>query len=312
MKPDNSFGSRKSSRRVRLIGTVLSLGLLITLLWRQDWAQIAQSLANLPWWILLLSFTFLALRHAFNALRWFWLVRAQDIPLSYARSLQLVFAGLFVSNFLPSMVGGDVVRITGVMVIARNRVAGAASVVVDRLVGVFGMFFVLPFSLPLIKIILAEGGLAGLIGSTVAGQRSREVFQRGVQRSKEALAMWWNRPFSLVQALLTSWLAVASYLFSAWMMTRGVGMQVSIFDVAGVSVLTYFLTMIPLSINGYGVRELAIVGFYTQLGATVEQAMAFALVTRILFLLVSLPGAAWAGNVLPSRAQKLEQGDESS
>ncbi len=312
MKPDNSFGSRKSSRRVRLIGTVLSLGLLITLLWRQDWAQIAQSLANLPWWILLLSFTFLALRHAFNALRWFWLVRAQDIPLSYARSLQLVFAGLFVSNFLPSMVGGDVVRITGVMAIARNRVAGAASVVVDRLVGVFGMFFVLPLSLPLIKIILAEGGLAGLIGSTVAGQRLREVFQRGVQRSKEALAMWWNRPFSLVQALLTSWLAVASYLFSAWMMTRGVGMQVSIFDVAGVSVLTYFLTMIPLSINGYGVRELAIVGFYTQLGATVEQAMAFALVTRILFLLVSLPGAAWVGNALPSRAQKLEQGDESS
>lgn len=299
-------------RRLRLIGTFLSLGLLAILLWRQDWSQIVRSLSDLPWWILLLSTFFLLLRHAFNAVRWYWLVRAQDIPLSYPRSLQLVFAGLFVSNFLPGMVGGDVVRITGVVAVARNRVAGAASVIVDRLVGMFGMLFVLPFGIPLIKVVIAKGGLSGLVGSTVAGGRFKSLFQRGVRRSLDALALWWNRPSSLVQALISSWLAVASYLVSAWLMTHGLDMGVTFTEVAGVTVLTYFLTMIPLSINGYGLRELVIVGFYTQMGATVEQATAFALVTRILFLLVSLPGAAWVGNILPSRDPQPGEGDERS
>jgi uncharacterized membrane protein YbhN (UPF0104 family) len=86
-----------------------------------------------------------------------------------------------------------------------------------------------------------------------------------------------------------------------WTLATGLGITVSLAEVAGISAITYYLTIIPLSINGYGIRELAIVGLYTQLGSTTEQASALALITRFVFMLVSLLGVIWVGKVLEYR-----------
>ena len=137
---------------LRVAGTVLSILLLLWLLWRQDWNAILNSIKGLPLWIFLVSFGLLIIRHTWNAVRWFILVRAQDIPIRFSKALKLVVTGLFASNFLPSMVGGDVVRIAGIIQESDDRIAGAASVIVDRVMGVIGMLFVLPFSAPLISL----------------------------------------------------------------------------------------------------------------------------------------------------------------
>jgi uncharacterized membrane protein YbhN (UPF0104 family) len=298
--------------RLRVGGTILSFGLLILLLWRQDWSMIFRAMISVPAWALIAGLAFLLMRHACNTARWVFLVRAQEIPLTYRRALQLVFAGLFVSNFLPSMVGGDVVRIAGVISVSRSKVAGAASVVVDRLIGVFGMLFVLPFSFPLLKGLISSGGILGF-GLTTSDGRWMEVLKKSVRRGSEALRLWLHRPYSLGLALLASWMAVFSYLICVWILARGLGIPVGLKEVAGVSALTYFLTLIPISINGYGLRELAILGFYTQLGATSEQAAALALITRVFFLLVSVLGVFWIGKVVPEGVDEvLQRGKEPS
>jgi uncharacterized membrane protein YbhN (UPF0104 family) len=288
--------------KLRLAGTLLSILLLIWLLWQQDWGVILASMKELSVWVILAILLLLLVRHAWNTTRWFILVRAQRIPISFLRALQLVFSGLFVSNFLPSMVGGDVVRIAGILQESENRVAAVASVVVDRLVGVIGMLFVLPFSGPLLSLVFTEGLLiGGITDSKPRGWRLR--LRTGLNKLVESLKIWLNRPSWLALALLASWIAVFTYLCGLLLLAKEIGIPVNLMDVAGATALTYFITIIPLSINGYGLRELAILAFYTHFGASTEQATLLALITRVLFLLVSLPGALWVGKILPGKVR---------
>ncbi|HNT54576.1 MAG TPA: lysylphosphatidylglycerol synthase transmembrane domain-containing protein, partial [Anaerolineaceae bacterium] len=98
-------------RIVRWVGTLLSLGLFVFLLARQDWAELWQALSFMPMWAILLAFGLYLSGQLANALRWWILLRAQNVSLSFGQALQLVFAGAFASNFLPSTIGGDALRI---------------------------------------------------------------------------------------------------------------------------------------------------------------------------------------------------------
>jgi uncharacterized membrane protein YbhN (UPF0104 family) len=235
-------------------------------------------------------------------------VRAQQIPFRFSRALKLVFIGLFASNFLPSMVGGDVVRVAGIFQDSEDRVAGAASIVVDRVVGVIGMLFVLPLSAPLIKLILSEGFFFGGI-SGIPDEKWTQPIREGFRKVVASLKIWLSQPGWLFLALCVSWMGVLTYLIGVLILAKDLGIPVTLTDVAGATALTYFITMVPLSINGYGLRELAILSFYTHFGATSEQAALLALITRFMFLLVSLPGSLWVGDVL-SRERKFMQSFE--
>jgi hypothetical protein len=65
----------------------------------------------------------------------------------------------------------------------------------------------------------------------------------------------------------------------------------------GITAMTYLITLLPISINGYGLRELAITFFYMRLGASAEQATIFALLSRFLLMAATIPGVLWLGNL---------------
>ena len=90
-------------------------------------------------------------------------------------------------------------------------------------------------------------------------------------------------------------------MLAIWVTAQGLGMSVTVTQVAGVTGLTYLLTLIPVSINGYGIREAAMVALYAQLGAVAEQASALALISRLLMMAVTLPGAAALPGLLTLR-----------
>lgn len=273
---------------------MLSIGLLIWLFGRQDWGELRKLAKSIPLATLLLSMILLYARVFFHTLRWMVLLRAQSINIGIRRALGLQMAGLFASNFLPSTVGGDFARFVGVIPETKNRVAGAASIVVDRAMGVIGMLFVLPLGLPLLGDLV--NGLA--IGSIGSRWSIPNPIRDALVRLREALSLWASRPSSLGLALIASWAGILSSLLSILLVARGLAIPVDFAEVAGATALTYFVTLIPLSINAYGVRELGVLALYTQLGATPEQAAALAIITRTLQLLTSLPGALGLRRIL--------------
>src|SRR3990170_195396 len=166
MDPSASLPRRTWLWRLRILGTVGSLTLLGWLMARQDWEALLGYARRLPALSLALGLGLTAITQLFNVGRWWALLRGQKIRLGYFEAARLAFAGLFASNFLPSTIGGDVVRILGATRASRSRLSGAATVAMDRAVSVFSMLFLLPFSGPLIGSLL--GRASALAGSTGA------------------------------------------------------------------------------------------------------------------------------------------------
>ncbi len=74
--------------------------------------------------------------------RWYVLVRALDLPFTLGEAIRLGLVGTFYNVFLPGSVGGDLVK---AFYIAHGqpgrRAAAVATVVIDRLVGLFGLLW---------------------------------------------------------------------------------------------------------------------------------------------------------------------------
>jgi uncharacterized membrane protein YbhN (UPF0104 family) len=151
--------------------------------------------------------------------------------------------------------------------------------------GVFAMLFVLPLSTPLL------GSLLAALGVAVDRIELPSSLRSAARRVWEATALWLKSPISLVLALLAAWIGILSYFVFIWALARGLGIDVDLIQVAGITAVTYFIALIPFTINAYGLRELSVIAFYSTLGASTEQAAALALLSRFLILISSLPGA---------------------
>ena len=82
-------------------------------------------------------------------------------------------------------------------------------------------------------------------------------------------------------------------------------MELSFWLVAGMYTLTYFVTLVPISINGIGVQELSMTFLLVQLGGlSSSESATIALLTRVLFILTSLPGAFFLPSILAAMNEK--------
>ncbi len=302
------FDKRLTSKAIRWAGTAIASGLFAWLLVRQDWHTTWKNLMLLNGWLIPLALTLYFAGMLANAARWHVLLRAQLAPVSFFETVKIVFVGAFVSNFLPSTIGGDAVRIVYVRRYFSGWAVGAASVVMDRLLNVLSFFITLPFSfIPFgaqLLSILKIGQVAGsaLLASTfVPGEKKGRSWKQTFVQVKEALELWRSQPWQLALAFVISWLSNFVMFLGVWVISRGLGIQVALYQVMGINVLTYLLTLLPISVNGYGVREVAMAALYMQLGATLEQASTLALITRFFMLMQTLPGVLWLPQILPAR-----------
>jgi hypothetical protein len=307
------FDKRLASKAIRWTGTVLATGLFGWLLVRQDWHTTWKNLALLNGWLIPLALALYYAGMLANAARWHVLLRAQNAPVSFFETVKIVFVGAFVSNFLPSTIGGDAVRIVYMRRYFSGWAVGAASVVMDRLLNVLSFFITLPFSfitfgaqlLSILKIGQVAGGVM-LAGAFVPDEKKGRSWKQTFVQVKEALVLWRSQPWQLALAFVISWLSNFVMFLGVWVISRGLGIQVALYQVMGINVLTYLLTLLPISVNGYGVREVAMATLYMQLGATLEQASTLALITRFFMLMQTLPGVLWLPQILPAR-QAIEE-----
>ena len=74
-------------------------------------------------------------------LRWYVLVRAQDLPFRLTDAVRLGLIGFFFSSFLPGSVGGDLVKAAALARQQSRRTVAVATVIMDRLIALWGLFW---------------------------------------------------------------------------------------------------------------------------------------------------------------------------
>ena len=114
---------------------------------KEGWGDILIAFQQAALWRLGLIILLTLISRLAVAGRWHTLLRGADIQTTYLQTVRITFAGLFASNFLPTTIGGDVVRLGGAIRMGYDRALVLASLVVDRLVGMAGMAMAAPLAL---------------------------------------------------------------------------------------------------------------------------------------------------------------------
>jgi len=303
------------STLLRILATALALALMIFLLSQQGWEQIAEAIGRIQLWRFLAALLLMFLSRFFVLGRWHVLLRSGNVDSKISQSARITFAGLFANNFLPSTVGGDLARLGGALQLGFDGAVSAASLVADRVIGLLGMFMVLPIGL---QKLLAFNGILPLSYSVPLALFASEAWLGKLlsrlkslsQRVFKALKIWVNHPRALLASLLFTLLHMTSLFSAIFVLLDGMGDSLSFALIAGLWSLVYVITLLPFTINALGLQEVTISFAFTQLGGvSAANSLVLALLIRTLFLITSLPGALFLSDVLPGITQARQKLD---
>lgn len=283
---------------IRWIGTLLSLGLFAWLVTRLDWPLLADKLAGLNPWALALALGLYLASQAFNTLRWCVLLWAHAVPITFWQAFRIAWSGIFASNFLPSTIGGDGLRMAAILPYTRSKSLAFGSVALDRLINMANYACLLP--LPL----WAFGGKLNTLFALALPFDLRQLAEKYFPKIAGALREWASRPAAFGWAFLAAWPSNLAIMVANYVIAHQLGIEISFAQVMAVQTVGYFLSVLPISINGYGVREVTFTTLLVSLGASLEQASAMAVITRFLAVLVTVPGALWFSRVASDVAEK--------
>ncbi|MGH9265853.1 MAG: lysylphosphatidylglycerol synthase transmembrane domain-containing protein [Acidimicrobiales bacterium] len=311
-------------RRARvLLGlrVLASAGMLAFLLPRIHLASLfpRHQLSTLGW--LAGGLAVYALAVFLSTVRWAQVLEALDIPSDLPPLVSHTLAGMFVSNFLPSTVGGDVLRVTRLAAANGQRHTSVASVVVERLTG----FFVLPFislvalfgnptllhlgQASRLALTVALGTLGALAAILLLVSTPRIVARfRGrswlgfLSAVNLGLARLRHDPGAALGVLVSALAYQLAMVAGAWMAGHALGIQVGWSAMMAFIPIVAIAQVLPLSVSGLGLREGALVLLLVPLGVATGQAVALGLLLYGMNMVVSLLGApAFAVGPRPAR-----------
>jgi glycosyltransferase 2 family protein len=307
--------SERRRKRIVLLRVAVSLALLGILFTQVD--DVNPS-ALVPTWSLSASLWLagaIALTFAgigLSTARWQQVLTAMGIHSRWRHLFSHYLAGQFVSNVLPTTIGGDVVRVSRLSQENGETPATFASVVLERLSGwvvlpliTFAGFVVNPGLRDLgrastMAMLVAMGTLFGLVVVVLAVADSRlggrfarrEGWQRFAGAVHLGMARLREKPLTALAVLVVGILYQLVMVAAALMATKALGIAV-----VGLTALLAFLPavlivqVLPIGISGLGVREASFVVFLGPLGVSTEQAIALGLLLYLLNVVTSLPGA---------------------
>ncbi len=295
----------------------VSAGLLAVLIIKSDaprlWHYVRT--ASVAWLAAALGFYFLMILA--SAWRWGLLLDAQGIRVP-ARTLTGSFlVATFFNNFLPSNIGGDVIRIADTAKPARSKTLAATVVLIDRGLGLLGLILLAavaasaargegipPGPVPAVLLWVVFAGATvvaapafaspGLLVRALAPLR--RLHPEWVGARLDALSGVMGRfrdaPSALVGCFVGAVIVQALLVGFYAAVAHAIGVAVSPWHMAVVVPVSFLVQMLPLSLNGFGLREATFSFYFARLGLPIEAALVISLLGAGLVMLFSLSGAA--------------------
>ena len=289
-RSDSSAGDRARLRRraaLQIGGSLIILVLLFLFLPRDE---LFAAFRRLPTVLLVLAIPGYLVLHLWGAFKWRLLVNAASGGLSGRNAVRCYYSGLFGSTFLPSIVGGDLVRTGLAMRLARSKAGVLLGSLLDRSLDVIALASVAgigallaPRALPpesrqiwlgLAAVVGVVMALGALVVSTVPARklpmRARRIIARLRQRGRELA----RSPGRVATALAIGILLQATLaMLNAWIGTF-VGIDVPLHVWLFVWPMAKVSALVPITQGGIGVREAALAALFAAFGVPAVLAVA--------------------------------------
>jgi uncharacterized protein (TIRG00374 family) len=267
--------------------------------------------------------------------RWYVLVRAQGLPFTLGRAVQLGLLGFFFSSFLPGSVGGDIVKAAGIARGQSRRTVAVATVLMDRLIALWALVWMVAL---LGSVFWLTGGLEGradraskwIVGASLAvvavslvgwlslgllTEAQAERFAGRLARLPKiggsaaefwrAVWMYRRRSAAVAWSMALSWVGFVGFISSFYYGA------LAFCDASDIPTLTDHFLLVPVGLvvqaavplpGGIGASEYGFLELYGWFGCPKANGVLASLVYRLVTWGLSLTG--YLGVLLAGRAAK--------
>lgn len=292
---------------VRLAGTAVVLGLLFYFLPLQELWRTMRRISPAVWLLVLAGYS---LMHVMAMIKWRLMVNLAGAGLDHLQGARCYFAGLFGNLFLPSLVGGDVIRAGLALKLGKSKAGVLLGSLLDRMLDIAGLAtvatlgaFLVPGHLDpqvattfrAVLAVLALGGLAGLgLAWLVLRRRFSFRVRRKLVRVRKAARRMARQP---ARVLLAWTLGLGFQVGLVLLMTR-IAAECGLFVPLSAWLFAYpmakLAALLPVTQGGIGVREAALAALLVPFGARPVLTVAAGLVWETVIYAVGL-----AGGIIP-------------
>ncbi|MEJ2543646.1 MAG: lysylphosphatidylglycerol synthase transmembrane domain-containing protein [Calditrichaceae bacterium] len=295
---------------------IISAGLLIYLLYYVGIQAIVDEfnniLAHSGFVYILYAILIELLAVVIMSIRWQVLMRGYGFKTKWKNLFGYYLIGMFFNNFLPSTIGGDVIRVLKVVDDVQNKSSALASIIIERLMGVAATLFLAFISLLILwqefqnpQLLYVSGCFflvivlfffslirnrpfkyLSRIFDTIKwyniGDRFKRVF--------EAIHFFQKRRRILGYAFIYSLFSQSGIVLMNYALARALKIEISLAYLFLVVMVTFIITILP-SINGIGIREFGFISLLSRAGVSNATALSLSFLNLIIPMIISLAGA---------------------
>lgn len=322
--------SALSGRLSFALRVVVSLGLIAFMLSRLDLANMLGFIKRADVLFVFLTLAAVFIDRALMITRWIQLVEALDVHVARWRMVKIFFLSTFFGSFLPSGVGGEAVRAVSFSRLTERGVESVASVVMDRLLGLLSMlltgllslsFFYSVYPHPVLLALVVAGsiGLASGLALALSRRVHAKILASGQEnwwtKAARAMGRYRARLLTLGLVLLLSVGVQLLRVLQAYLLSEAMGLGTpAIYFLCFIPPIL-IVTMLPISIGGWGTTNVAYVALFSRVGMDPDGAFVLSVLILALGIIGNLPGGliyAWEGFSSSNSAKDRERNPENA
>lgn len=291
---------------------IVTLAVLAWLCYRINWTELRTTVSGMNVALGLAALAIATVVQVGNGTRWWLLARPLGFNDGWFRFVQLYLVGLYFNLFMPSVVGGDVIRSWYLDGNRGKRPLALVSVFVEQSSNMLMLLVLaviasvaswdsLPPWMPMVVLIVCGGGIVGaalliwiapVANRWLAGTPSRigRFLREYVRTFAEAVAIYRERRTLFFGSLVAALANHSLNITGCWLTAQALGIDVSLGYMMIVIPLLATLLLVPISISGIGVRETSLSMFLAPKGIAESASVGLGLMTFFNFALVGLSG----------------------
>ena len=287
---------------------LISAGLLALLIYRTGIVAIGETLAGVILLLFLLAVIVENMGVALSAKKWQMFLESRGIQLSYRESLSYYYIGSFFNTMMPSSVGGDIIK-SYKLGKKTDSVGAFSSSIMDRMTGLLAVVSIASVAvvisygiLPRAALLAAVAVISGFAGTVVILMKTSlvERFTTLVFSRWATIHAFLMKVISSVKgyrdkkliltAMVISFLYHIMLILNNYLLSLALGMNIDIRYFFIFIPIAEILVSLPVSIQGFGVREGSYALLFSSIGAEYAAAFSLGFLDQIVKVITSMIG----------------------
>lgn len=305
-EPAPPSGRKRLMFYLKLVITIALIGFI---LWQVDWHEVWEKLKTFQWWVIAVVLVIWIVALSVSVMKWqqLLLVHGLKYPLGLLHRWYLI--SYFLSQLLPSIIGGDAFRIYKTLQNGKHRACAVLPVFLERASGMLALLILGSIAAvvdwrvtgntfsgwaSVVAVVGAATGVVGLVLTWALRLDRRLVDWPKCPSAVRSLILhsadYFTHPRQVFIAAVISFVFHAMRVLVYWLLLYGLGYETSFVQVAVVTAATTVIGMLPISLGGYGLVDGSFMTLMTLYGVPAEIGLTVMLMTRVTSLPISITG----------------------